>query len=48
MNGHGGDLAIATLSKFGVAEIFTLSGGHIFPFYDACVKQELAIYDVRH
>jgi acetolactate synthase-1/2/3 large subunit len=48
MNGHGGDLAMATLSKYGVAEIFTLSGGHIFPFYDACVKQELAIYDVRH
>ena len=48
MNGHGGELAMAALSSYGVAEIFTLSGGHIFPFYDACVKQELAIYDVRH
>jgi acetolactate synthase-1/2/3 large subunit len=48
MNGHGGELALAALRGHGVKEIFTLSGGHIFPFYDACVKQQLAIYDVRH
>jgi acetolactate synthase-1/2/3 large subunit len=48
MHGHGGELALAALSGYGVREIFTLSGGHIFPFYDACLKQELAIYDVRH
>jgi acetolactate synthase-1/2/3 large subunit len=48
MNGHGGELAMAALHGYGVGEIFTLSGGHIFPFYDACVKQNLAIYDVRH
>jgi acetolactate synthase-1/2/3 large subunit len=48
MNGHGGEMAMATLHAYGVNEIFTLSGGHIFPFYDACVKQGLAIYDVRH
>ena len=48
MNGHGGELALAALEGFGVREIFTLSGGHLFPFYDACVKRELAIYDTRH
>jgi acetolactate synthase-1/2/3 large subunit len=48
MEGHGGELTTAALAGYGVREIFTLSGGHIFPFYDACVKQELAIYDVRH
>src|SRR6202035_817888 len=48
MNGHAGELTMATLAGYGVREIFTLSGGHIFPFYDACVKQEVAIYDVRH
>jgi acetolactate synthase-1/2/3 large subunit len=48
MDGHGGELALAALEGFGVREIFTLSGGHLFPFYDACVKRELAIYDVRH
>ena len=42
MNGHGGELAMAALRGYGVKEIFTLSGGHIFPFYDACVKQEVA------
>jgi len=48
MDGHGGELAMAALQGFGVREVFTLSGGHVFPFYDACVRQELAIYDVRH
>ncbi|MEY2569066.1 MAG: hypothetical protein QOE35_3595 [Actinomycetota bacterium] len=48
MNGHGGELTWATLAGHGVREIFTLSGGHIFPFYDACVKAEARIYDVRH
>jgi acetolactate synthase-1/2/3 large subunit len=45
---HGGQLALAALRPYGVAEMFTLSGGHIFPFYDAAVKQECPIYDVRH
>ena len=48
VEGHGGDLALAALQPFGVNEIFTLSGGHIFPIYDACVKHDVAIYDVRH
>lgn len=48
MEGHGGDLAIDVLQRHGVTEIFTLSGGHIFPFYDACVKQGMRIVDVRH
>ena len=46
--GHGGELALSALRPYGVNEMFTLSGGHIFPFYDAAVKQELPIYDVRH
>ena len=48
VNGHGGELAMAALAGYGVREIFTLSGGHIFPIYDACVKNDVAIYDVRH
>jgi acetolactate synthase-1/2/3 large subunit len=48
MNGHGGELTLATLAGYGVREIFTLSGGHIFPFLDACVKNGTRIYDVRH
>ena len=45
---HGGELALAALQGYGVQEIFTLSGGHIFPFYDACEKASVSIYDVRH
>ncbi|MEY2422123.1 MAG: hypothetical protein QOI95_2190 [Acidimicrobiaceae bacterium] len=51
MNGHGGELALAALSGYGVREMFTLSGGHIFPFYDAVVKgasTDWRIIDVRH
>src|SRR5437660_1361742 len=48
VEGHGGQLALAALKPYGVAEMFTLSGGHIFPFYDAAVKQDMPIYDVRH
>lgn len=48
VNGHGGELTMAALAAYGVKEIFTLSGGHIFPIYDACVKNDIAIYDVRH
>jgi acetolactate synthase I/II/III large subunit len=48
VEGHGGELALAPLVAAGVKEIFTLSGGHIFPIYDACVKQEVNILDVRH
>jgi len=48
MEGHGGELAIDVLLRHGVREIFTLSGGHVFPFYDACVKRDVRIVDVRH
>ncbi len=47
--GHGGDQVLAALAPFGVQELFTLSGGHIFPLYDAAVKRgDVALYDVRH
>ena len=48
MQGHGGELALAALTPFGVQEMFTLSGGHVFPLYDAAVKQDVRIVDVRH
>jgi acetolactate synthase-1/2/3 large subunit len=51
MKGHGGELALAALTGYGVREMFTLSGGHIFPFYDAVVKgaqNDWRIIDVRH
>ena len=48
VEGHGGELALAPLLAAGVTELFTLSGGHIFPIYDAAVKAGIRIIDVRH
>src|SRR5690554_5504698 len=48
IEGHGGALALATLRAYGVAEMFTLSGGHVFPLYDAAHRTGMPIYDVRH
>ena len=48
IEGNGGELALAQLRAFGVNEMFTLSGGHVFPLYDAAHKVGLPIYDVRH
>ncbi|MDT5035223.1 MAG: hypothetical protein QOE03_408, partial [Micromonosporaceae bacterium] len=46
--GHGGDLALAALRAFGVDEIFTLSGGHVVPLYDAAHTAGVRLLDVRH
>ncbi|MBV8304005.1 MAG: acetolactate synthase [Acidimicrobiia bacterium] len=48
MEGHGGELLVATLAGYGVEQIFTLSGGHIFSIYDGAVKAKWRIVDVRH
>jgi acetolactate synthase I/II/III large subunit len=48
IEGHGGRLALAALRAYGVAELFTLSGGHVFPLYDAAHHAGIPIYDVRH
>ncbi len=48
IEGHGGELALAAVRAFGVTEMFTLSGGHVFPLYDAAHKAEFPLYDVRH
>ncbi|HLJ98352.1 MAG TPA: acetolactate synthase [Streptosporangiaceae bacterium] len=50
LTGHGGTLAVAVAHEFGVDTMFTLSGGHVFPLYDAAARGEfpLRIVDVRH
>jgi acetolactate synthase-1/2/3 large subunit len=48
IEGHGGQLALAALRAFGVRELFTLSGGHVFPIYDAAHNSDVRIVDVRH
>jgi acetolactate synthase-1/2/3 large subunit len=50
LEGHGGALAVAVAARHGVEEMFTLSGGHVFPLYDGAVRAEppLPLVDVRH
>lgn len=48
MEGHGGDLALAVLRRYGVETLFTLSGGHIFPLYDAAHTTGVRLVDARH
>jgi acetolactate synthase-1/2/3 large subunit len=48
IDGHGGALALAAAREYGVQEMFTLSGGHVFPLYDAAHAAGMPIYDVRH
>ena len=45
---HGGHLALEVLRAYGAREMFTLSGGHVFPLYDAAHTTGFPIYDVRH
>jgi acetolactate synthase I/II/III large subunit len=50
ISGHGGAHALAAARQHGVSVMFTLSGGHVFPLYDAAVKTDtpVRILDVRH
>lgn len=48
MQGHGGVLAAEVLRRHGVDTVFTLSGGHLFVFYDGFVQSGIRIVDTRH
>ena len=50
VSGHGGELALAALRAHGVETMFTLSGAHVFPLYDAAAHTDppMRIVDVRH
>jgi len=48
--GHGGEHAVWVAAAHGLDTMFTLSGAHVFPMYDAAVHAEppMRILDVRH
>lgn len=48
MDGNGGDLALAALGEYGVRELFTLNGAHIWPLYDAARRVDVRLVDTRH
>ncbi len=43
-----GFAAAETLRAHDVDTLFTLSGGHLFPLYDGCVKTDIRLVDTRH
>ncbi len=47
---HGGVQAVTVAAAHGVHTMFTLSGAHVFPMYDAAVHADppMRILDVRH
>jgi len=45
---RGADALVRTLSNAGVKHIFTLSGNHIMPIFDACVDADIELIHTRH
>jgi acetolactate synthase-1/2/3 large subunit len=50
VEGHSGTHAVAVAASHGVETMFTLSGAHVFPMYDAAVHADppMKLLDVRH
>jgi acetolactate synthase I/II/III large subunit len=52
LSGHSGVHAVAAARAHGIDTMFTLSGAHVFPLYDAAVKpvdgDPMRLVDVRH
>lgn len=44
----GGQLVVKALQKEGVTHLFTLSGGHLLPIYNACLDAGIKLIDTRH
>ena len=47
-NPRGADIVAGTLAKLGVKTVFTLSGNHIMPVFDAALDAGLDLLHVRH
>ena len=45
---HGGQLLARQFKQEGVEYLFTLSGGHISPLYDGCIREGIQVIDTRH
>lgn len=44
----GGEMIVRMLKKEGISHIFSLSGGHVNPIYNACLDHDIRIIDTRH
>ncbi|HUO37801.1 MAG TPA: acetolactate synthase, partial [Mycobacterium sp.] len=45
---HAGRLIARRLKASGIDTVFTLSGGHLFSFYDGCRSEGIRLVDTRH
>ena len=45
---HGGRAVSGALKALGVENVFTLTGGHIFPIFDGCKEDGIRLVDTRH
>ncbi|ANN78941.1 thiamine pyrophosphate-binding protein [Bordetella flabilis] len=45
---NGADALVQTLASAGVKRIFTLSGNHIMPVFNACLDADIQLVHVRH
>lgn len=45
---HGGIAVSRALKALGVGQVFTLTGGHIFPIFDGCKQDGIRLVDTRH
>jgi acetolactate synthase-1/2/3 large subunit len=48
IEGHAGQQTVAALQAYGIDTMFTLNGGHIWPFYDAARDRGMTVIDTRH
>jgi acetolactate synthase-1/2/3 large subunit len=48
IEGHAGEQAVAVMTSFGIDTMFTLNGGHIWPFYEAARHRDVRVIDTRH
>ncbi|MEY2958235.1 MAG: hypothetical protein RLZZ01_803, partial [Actinomycetota bacterium] len=48
IDGHAGQQAVAALQQFGIDTMFTLNGGHVWPFYEAARDRGMRVIDTRH
>ncbi len=48
VEGHAGHQAVTAIRRFGTEVMFTLNGGHIWPFYEAARATGMRVVDTRH
>ena len=48
VDGHAGQQTVAAMQAFGTDTMFTLNGGHIWPFYEAARDRGMRVVDTRH